>query len=296
MPTVIFPKICAHRGFNVVAPENTLPAFACAYALGADEIEFDLWPSAEGKLIVCHDPTVDRTTNGHGSIHSLDSGYLRTLNAGAKFSSAYSGVRLPTFEEVLQLFGGRIRMNIHIKSLHRPAVADPEMAQRGRMLEDIYVNERNQSKFLLPARGRVIKEIEQRTVPPYDEKMFQKILDLIDQYQCRKWVYFTGEKDVLTTALKMAPDIERCCLEGHMNFSIIDHALEFQCRRVQFCKLFLTEEMIRSAHENGLICNLFWSDTPEEAEYYTKMGIDVVLTNDYLALQKYFHQEIVEKP
>lgn len=61
-------KFCSHRGFNAVAPENTLPAFAAAVALGADEIEFDLWPTADGQLAVCHDPSVDRTTDGKGTI------------------------------------------------------------------------------------------------------------------------------------------------------------------------------------------------------------------------------------
>ena len=60
---------CSHRGFNSVAPENTLPAFASAVSLGAEEIEFDLWPTADGEIVVCHDPTVDRTTDGTGSIN-----------------------------------------------------------------------------------------------------------------------------------------------------------------------------------------------------------------------------------
>lgn len=293
MSTQTFPKLCAHRGFNVVAPENTLPAFACAYALGADEIEFDLWPNAEGKLIVCHDPTVDRTTDGHGFIESLSSEYLQNLDAGIKFSKDYSGANLPSFEEVLRLFGGKVKMNIHIKSLHRPPVASSEMLSRGQLLEEVYLYQRSEPRFLLTERGKSIEEIENREVTPYDEETFQRILELIDQYQCRKWVYFTGEKDVLITALKMAPDIERCCLEGHMNFSIIEHALEFQCSRVQFCKLFLTEEMIQTAHQKNLICNLFWCDTPNEAEYYVKKGIDVVLTNHYLALKKLFRPNTV---
>ncbi|WP_071433263.1 glycerophosphodiester phosphodiesterase [Angelakisella massiliensis] len=288
MSVQISPKLCAHRGFNVVAPENTLPAFMCAYALGADEIEFDLWPDAEGKLIVCHDPTVNRTTNGQGEINVLSTKYLKGLDAGIKFSPDYSGVCLPSFEEVLRLLGGKVKMNIHIKSLCRPMISDTKMLERGRLLEDIYLHQRSAPKYLLPEKGAVIPEMESRNLPPYTESVFQKILDLIDQYQCRNWVYFTGEKDVLTTALKMAPDIERCCLEGHMNFSIIQHALELQCRRVQFCKLFLTEEMIKEAHKNNLICNLFWSDTPEEAKYYVNKGIDVVLTNHCLALKKHF--------
>ena len=62
---------CSNRGFNSVAPENTLPAFASAVSLGAEEIEFDLWHTADGEIVVCHDPTVDRTTDGPGSINEM---------------------------------------------------------------------------------------------------------------------------------------------------------------------------------------------------------------------------------
>ena len=57
-------KLCAHRGLSHACPENTLPAFGAAIALGVDEIEFDLWLSADGVPVVCHDPRVDRTTDG----------------------------------------------------------------------------------------------------------------------------------------------------------------------------------------------------------------------------------------
>ena len=67
-----------------------------------------------------------------------------------------------------------------------------------------------------------------------------------------------------------------------MNFSIVENALKYGCSRVQFCKLFLTREMIRKAHENGILCNLFWCDDPQEARAFFDMGIDVILTNDYL--------------
>ena len=104
-------------------------------------------------------------------------------------------------------------------------------------------------------------------------------------------VYITGEKDVLETALKMAPDIKRCCLEGHMNYSIVENAIRYQCSRVQFCKLFLTrsmidkahtKEMIDRAHRHGMSCNLFWADDAKEADAFFDMGIDVILTNHFL--------------
>ena len=112
-------KFCAHRGFNAVAPENTLPAFAAAVALGADEIEFDLWPTADGQLAVCHDPSVDRTTDGKGTICDMTWEQMKNLDAGKKFHSEYEGVRIPLFEEVLRQFAGKVVMNIHIKSVVR---------------------------------------------------------------------------------------------------------------------------------------------------------------------------------
>ena len=55
-----YPRVCAHRGFNTIAPENTMPAFAAAIALGAEEIEFDLWATKDGELVTAHDSKLER--------------------------------------------------------------------------------------------------------------------------------------------------------------------------------------------------------------------------------------------
>ena len=55
-----YPSLCAHRGFSSVAPENSMPAFGAAVALGAEEIEFDLWSTKDGVLVSCHDETLER--------------------------------------------------------------------------------------------------------------------------------------------------------------------------------------------------------------------------------------------
>ena len=65
------PIVTAHRGFSGKFPENTMPAFEAAYNLGVDFIEFDVRESADGVLVVLHDSTVDRTTNGSGEVKSL---------------------------------------------------------------------------------------------------------------------------------------------------------------------------------------------------------------------------------
>lgn len=110
-----YPHLCAHRGLSRACPENTLPAFAAAMAVGAHEIEFDLWPSRDGVLAVCHDETVDRTTNGAGKIAELTWKEIRSLDAGVRLSEEWSGIRVPRLEEVLELTGRQIGLNIHIK-------------------------------------------------------------------------------------------------------------------------------------------------------------------------------------
>lgn len=280
-------RLCAHRGFNAIAPENTLLAFDAAIKAGAGEIEMDLWPTADGKIVVCHDPTVDRTTDGAGRIEKMAYSEISKLDAGISFPENYGETRIPLFEEVLDRFAGKAVMNLHIKSRTKRDSLSPAMRKRGEELAQAYRTgavvrlSDQQAKQVLPEE----KDWEDdQGVPPYDPASFRTIVDLIDRYGCRDAVYFTGGKDVLLTAEQMAPDIDRCCLEGHMNYTIVENALKYHCRRVQFCKLYLTEGMIREAHENHLICNLFWSDNLPEALQFFDQGIDVILSNHISAL------------
>lgn len=110
-----FPHLCAHRGLSQACPENTLPAFAAAMAVGAHEIELDLWASRDGVPVVCHDATVDRTTDGTGRISDLTWHEIRGLDAGIRCGVAWRGVRVPRLEEVLAFTGGRVGLNIHLK-------------------------------------------------------------------------------------------------------------------------------------------------------------------------------------
>lgn len=117
--------IIAHRGFAHLAPENTLPAFAEAYRHGAFCAECDIQVSADGVPFICHDDTVDRTTNGTGSISSLSSTYLKSLDAGSWFHPKYAGTRLPTLQEFLTFCKGRFQtISPEIKS----GASDAEVA------------------------------------------------------------------------------------------------------------------------------------------------------------------------
>ena len=108
-------RICAHRGLSHACPENTLPAFGAALALGVDEVEYDLWMSADGVAVVCHDPRVDRTTDGDGVVTEMVWEDIQRLDAGVKTGDLWSGVRVPRFEDVLDAVSDRAGHNIHIK-------------------------------------------------------------------------------------------------------------------------------------------------------------------------------------
>jgi glycerophosphoryl diester phosphodiesterase len=93
--------VIAHRGASGHAPENTLAAFKKAVALGATFIETDLHLSRDARFVAIHDATLNRTTNGQGSVHDLTLAELRRLDAGSWFGSEYAGERIPTLEEIL---------------------------------------------------------------------------------------------------------------------------------------------------------------------------------------------------
>lgn len=91
----------AHRGASGHAPENTLAAFRRAVAQGVSFIETDLHLTRDAHFVAIHDGDVDRTTGGHGSIHTMTLAEARRLDAGSWFASEFAGERIPTLEEVL---------------------------------------------------------------------------------------------------------------------------------------------------------------------------------------------------
>ena len=229
-----YPRVCAHRGFNTVAPENSLPAFGAAIAMGAEEIEFDLWFTKDGEIVSIHDSTLDRVSSGTGKIweHTLDE--LRALDFGIKRGEHFSGMQIATFEDILKKFACHTVMNIHLKT------------------------EGDKPEYL------------------------DKVVRLIKKYDCEKYVYFvSGQDKVLERLQREYPQIARCCGAGDGRWEIVERAIKFGCKKVQLFKPYFNQEMIDKAHENGIICNVFWSDNPEETKKFLDMGIDVILTNDY---------------
>src|SRR5215212_7629564 len=118
-----WPVNLAHRGASDIAPENTIEAFRLAVEAGAGGLELDVHITRDGRLVVIHDATVDRTTGGTGAVSGMTIDELRGLDAGYKFSPEAGptrpyrgrGVRVPTLDEVLEEFPG-VAVNIDIKA------------------------------------------------------------------------------------------------------------------------------------------------------------------------------------
>jgi glycerophosphoryl diester phosphodiesterase len=106
----------SHRGEHLQRPENTMPAFQEAIRVGADFIEVDVQTSADGKLVLSHDATVDRCTNGKGKVSEMTFEQLEALDAGIKKAPEYAGTKIPTFDQALDLARGKIGIYVDVKN------------------------------------------------------------------------------------------------------------------------------------------------------------------------------------
>ena len=206
--------------------------------MGAEEIEFDLWPTKDGEVVSIHDKKLDRVSNGTGLVMDHTYEELLQLDFGYKTGEEFSGLKILRFEEILKKLACHTIMNIHIKTLDNDH--------------------------------------------PADEAFLQRIIDLVRRHDCVKHVYFMSGNDyVLEQLARMAPDICRCCGGGKAPWEMVERAIKYGCKKIQLFKPYFNQEMIDKAHENGIRCNVFWSDDPEETKRFLEMGIDTILTNDY---------------
>lgn len=109
------PYVIGHRGAAGYAPENTMVSFERGIALRADAIELDIHPTSDGELVVIHDPTLERTTNGRGLVSTHSLAQLKELDAGTWFDPSFRDCRIPTLGEVLEWARGRTKILIEIK-------------------------------------------------------------------------------------------------------------------------------------------------------------------------------------
>ena len=251
-----YPRICAHRGFSTIAPENSMPAFGAAVALGAEEIEFDLWATKDGELVSIHDATLDRVSDGHGHVWDYTYEELLKLDFGGRHGEHFEGLRIIRFEEILRKFACTVIMNIHMK----------------------------------------IWDTEQ------PDPQFERIAALLRQYDCAKHVYMMSTSDdYLAQFHAVAPEVPLCVgwggpvKGGLLCMGMVERAIRIGAQKVQLFKPYFNQATVDYAKKNGILCNVFWADDPEEACHYIDMGIDCILTNDYLRVSNSLRPHIAGK-
>jgi glycerophosphoryl diester phosphodiesterase len=159
------PWIVAHRGYKKKYPENTLVAFQAAMDAGAPMIELDVTLSRDRKIIVIHDATLDRTTNGHGAVHDYTLEELKQLDAGSWFHPRFANQRLPELSEVLELVNGRVITNIEIKS-HAYEPHHPPDAIENQVVDLVKKKNWQDSILISSFDSNVLEQISLMEAPP----------------------------------------------------------------------------------------------------------------------------------
>lgn len=247
------PWIIAHRGASGLAPENTLTAFILAAEQGADWIELDLRLTKDGHVVVCHDATVNRTTNGKGPIDQYSLAELQALDAGYSFSSDGGktfpfrglGLRIPTLEEVIAVLPERVGLNVEIKS----APWDPAKQQRGQAIAQ-----------------RLAELVRQR--PELQERL------LASSFDAR----------VLTTLRQLAPDlplglctIPLTPLPQQLQATLAGGFDAFHPMDIGFDEHGAA--VLATAHLSGLLVNVWTVDTESRARELALLGVDGIITD-----------------
>ena len=119
--------VAAHRGWKSVYPENTILSFVKALELGVDQLECDVRITRDGELVVIHDATVDRTTNGTGKVCDKLLSEIRALDAGSYMGEQFKGERIPTFIEIMELVKDHPTITLDIELKEYPTTEGNEV-------------------------------------------------------------------------------------------------------------------------------------------------------------------------
>lgn len=243
------PLAFAHRGGASLWPENTLVAFQGAVDLGYRYLETDLHATRDGFLVCCHDPTVDRTTDGSGAISSLTLAELKRLDAGYRFSPdggrtfpfRGKGVTIPALAEVVEALPDAC-LNVELKQVEPPIVEAVAALIEERSLHD---------RILAASfKDRVIRDFRRRAGPAVatSAATFEAL---------RFW---------LASRLGLAPLLRPAY-----------QALQVPVRQGELT--IVDRRFVRAAHRAGLQVHVWTIDEPEEMRRLLDLGVDGLMSD-----------------
>jgi glycerophosphoryl diester phosphodiesterase len=241
-----YPKIIAHRGGGVLAPENTLAAFRCGIAHGFRAVEFDVMLTKDGVPIVMHDPTLGRTVKGSGSVSEYMSHTLTRMDAGAWYGPEFAGELVPTYEQVFDFcMDNQIWMNVEIK----------------------------------PVPG--FEEVTGRVVAQYTKRMFGDVLalDANDPARAVLPLLSSFSFDALKAAQRAAPDIPRACLLDRIPDDWRAEVDAVGAVAIDTNHRNLSAQQAGTIKNAGLGLFCYTVNTPERAHEVLDWGVDAICTD-----------------
>lgn len=225
------PAIIAHRGASYHAPENTLAAFQVAIQQGADAIELDAKLSRDQQVVVIHDQTVDRTTDGSGNVDEFTLSELKRLDAGGWFGDKFTGERIPTLDEVFACLGEEASINVELTNYASPLDPLPEkvadlVESRG-LTDRVLFSSFNPLALIrirrcLPraatallayrgragawARGPLSALIPHQALHPHHSDVTPRLIDRAHAKHLRVHAYTVNEEEEMSRLLRLATD------------------------------------------------------------------------------------------
>lgn len=233
------PLVLAHRGANKVAPQNTIPAFKKAIEFNADGLETDVHLSLDGHIVICHNYTIDETSNGVGRVDEMTLFELKEYDFGSYFSDDFKGISLPTLSELLDLTKSMKLINIEIK----PPKKDCDLVKK--VVETIHeygIVENSIVSCFDPECIRLVKEI--------DNNIKTGLL---------------YENDELGNEI--------------MTFGVAKYCKQLNANAAHPHRNLITQKEVMELHNSGMAVNPWTVNTDEDIIRLTKWGCDALISD-----------------
>lgn len=243
---VIFMSVCkviAHRGANKVAPQNTMPAFEKALEIGCDGFETDIHLTADGYPVICHNYTIDETSNGSGNVKEKTLEELRSYDFGSYFDKKFEGTKLPILDEFLALSK---EGNIEIMNIEIKPPLDGDMSIVKKTIDAVKAYGLFDNLLISSFDPNVL--IECKKVDP----------------KCK-------------TGYLYAPN--KAHFYKQMVFGYVQYAKKLNVDYLHPHYFGVTKHYVKKLHKNGIKVNVWTVDKPEVALKLLKYGVDGLITD-----------------
>lgn len=237
-------NIIAHRGANKRAPQNTIPAFKKAIEMGTDGFETDVHLSKDNVPVICHNYTIDETSNGSGEIEKMTLDELRQYDFGSYFDPKFEGTTLPTLDEFLDLAVGK-----GLKVLNIELKPEKDDARRETLVK----------KTLEAVEARGLSDIL------LISSFSKEILEYIKQIDPKCKTAFLYPAGYTKAHLAIMPPYAAM--------------VEMQCHAAHPNKLCIRGSFVKKAHEKGLQVNVWTVNESEEIRNMIEAGVDGIITD-----------------